>query len=193
MKLNLLIQIVILLTLILVQKPLNLPAEAQQSNEEWKLFKFDEDHFSISFPDIPQKNTQETTGSAGTLKIKSYFVDQPEVSYVVSTTEMPAKFDFRSRTQEMLENGRDKTVKQENGMLVQESELTINGFPGIEFSIATEKGLWQDHLYLTDHKLYVVITFTAKELLNNSKKAAAQRKVAKAFFDSFILTISAKK
>ncbi len=93
----------------------------------------------------------------------------------------------------MLEKGRDGTVKQENGMLIQESELTINRYPGIEFSIATEKGLWQDHLYVTEKKVYLVIAFTAKELLNNSKKAAAQRKVSKAFFDSFALTISAKK
>ena len=167
--------------------------QTKQTNKDWKQFNFEESKFSISFPEEPRIDKQELETAKGKVKLITYYVEQPNVSYAVTTTILPVKIDYLSRAKEILDKTRDQTVAQEKGTLLEESDISIDKFPGREFSISSQKGIWKDRLYLAGDRIYLVFTLTKKEFLDDPKLAQDQTELSKAFFESFKLTMTSKE
>jgi hypothetical protein len=166
--------------------------QADQSSKDWKLFNFEESEFSISFPEEPKIDKREVESVKGKVTVVTYYVEQPNVSYAVSIAPIPVKINYLSRAKDILDKSRDQTVAQEKGTLLEESDISINDFPGREFSISTSKGIWKDRIYLTGDRIYVVYTFTGRELLDNPVLAQNQTELIRSFFNSFKLTMPSK-
>lgn len=69
--------------------------------------------------------------------------------------------------------------------LLEEKDISINGYPGREFVMNAQGGIWQDRLYLVQDRIYLVFIFISNDLLSDNKLNNEQKAESKLFFESF--------
>jgi hypothetical protein len=104
----------------------------------------------------------------------------PNIAYIVSYSDYPEEMVKKSDPQKMLDGARDGAAKNVNGKIESEKKIKIDGHPGRDFVIATERFQIRDRIYMVGSRLYQVMLVGSKDVISG--------KDAEKFIESFKLT-----
>jgi hypothetical protein len=115
-------------------QPENLPSG-------WRVFSSKEGGFKIALPGKPAESKQRVATATATLDVYLFVVDAKDGgAYVVSYSDLPADDVKPGSESKRLDLARDGAVSNARGKLRNEKEIKLDGFPGRELDIETDKG-----------------------------------------------------
>ena len=114
-------------------QPENLPAG-------WRVFTSKEGRFAVALPGAPEQSKQRVLTASTALDVHFFVVDTKDGTYVVSYCDMPADEVQPGSEAKRLDLARDGAVANAKGKLKSEKERNLDGHPGRELDIETDKG-----------------------------------------------------
>lgn len=157
----------------------------------WISYSAPDGSFTVRLPDEPVMESQTTSTEAGDIEIAMYMVEGDDHAWVLSHNGFPdaiaeviASGDDAT-IQSLLDGGRDGAVSNVGGTLQDEKRITVDGFPGREFTFeASASGQ-----AITGTARAILANGRMYQLLNLTTDAGADPAIVQAFFDSFQLTL----
>jgi hypothetical protein len=102
-----------------------------------------------------------------------FVAEQGQQAWLVGYSDYPEATVQASDAAPMLAGARDGGVGNVNGQLVSDAEVTLNGYPGREFSASvTQAGqemMLRERVYLVGNRLYQVLVLVPKGQENSTE------------------------
>ncbi len=156
------------------------PAIARPNN--WIDYNSPEGRYRVSLPREPKLSTQESTNNSG-LKFTQYMaaVEDSGRLFMIGYFDFPAAFD--------LDKARDGVIEKLKATLLNESAISLGGYPGREIKLSAKESDGTEYLvvariYAVKDRAYFVQFITAR-----SDTAAAGTQAAARYFDSFSVSV----
>jgi hypothetical protein len=152
--------------------------------KDWKEFSPKEGGFRVLMPGEPTKKTRKLETPQGDAVIVTYSIQTRKAAFLVIRSDLPPKVDVTD-AKKLLDDARDKGVKNSGGTLRDEKEIELDGHPGREMTLELPDskvkggGIYKTRIYLVGHAHLQVITL--------APKSEANLKEINAFLDSFRL------
>lgn len=167
-----------------------LVACACSSPKAVKWEKLEGEGFAAEMPGAPKKETHTVETEAGTLSFNTYTVESGGEVFIVGYNDFPEEMREVDPA-ELLENAKAGAVRNVNGRITGEREITIGGHPGREFvgdGVSPEgegaqkrdgEATFTARIYWVSPRLY--------QVLHVRPKGNAPGDNARRFLDSFAL------
>ena len=137
------------------------PFEPPQLEE----FVSEDGSFSIMLPGKPEFETQTVDTELGDINYYSYSIEVGGVGYVASYSDYPEEFIEASAAEQLLDGARDGSIV--GGTLTNEEIISINGYPGREFTVSFREGIFRTRLYLVNNRLYNIFVRIPKNRMKD--------------------------
>ena len=116
-------------------QPENLPAG-------WSVFTSKEGSFAVALPGTPVQSKQRVPTAAANLEVFLFIVETKyETAFVVSYCDLPAVEVKAGSEQQRLDLARVGAVANARGKLRSEKKIELDGYPGRDLDIETDKGM----------------------------------------------------
>lgn len=143
------------------------------SNEALQLFSPDGGGFSIALRGTPTYETQTFDTTLGQVVSNVYTLERSKTEvYLVSYTDYPDEV-LKADPQTVLDGVRDGAVSNVHGKLFSENRITLNGYPGREFTVVIGTQYIHARAYLVGKRLYTVMAsapgYSYSEVLESFK------------------------
>lgn len=83
----------------------------------------------------------------------------PQAEYLVMCMGMIKVVEDPKISKWIFDDARNNALKQENGKLLSERDLNLNGHVGREFIVEAPKGVFMDRVYLVKDRFYLISAF----------------------------------
>jgi len=124
---------------------------------EWQRFEPDMGGFSILFPGTPEKQTETVPTAGGTIETVFFLVEHEDMGYSVNLADYSEASLSESDVALMLDGARNGAVGNVGGELLEETKITLDGYPGRALKIAVADEFVVDaRFYLVGNRLYVL-------------------------------------
>jgi hypothetical protein len=134
--------------------------------EPARLFKSEEGGFSIVAPYALQETSQSVNTEAGTIEVHMFIAEQGQEAWLVGYSDYPEEIVQASDPEAILAGARDGAVANVNGQLVSDTEISLDGYPGREFSASvTQNGqdfVLRQRVFLVGNRLYQMVVIVPK-------------------------------
>lgn len=160
---------------LLAQTPKPAPAPSKPAFQTLRSEAF---KFSVDTPGKVSESVEEVPTKMGTIKVHEFALDCGDSgAFLLMCNEYPSGYTYEA--QKVLEAGLKGGVDNAKGRLEWQHPLSLNGTPGIEARILSEKFVIQLRIYFVDRRLYqlMVLAPLGQDLPRGSTR----------FFDSFQL------
>jgi serine/threonine-protein kinase len=138
----------------------------------WQEFTSPEGNFAVLMPGTPAYEKKGTATAAGSIDMH-LFTSEPDrdAAYIVMYSDYP-EIVLNVPAQKILDGGRDGAVANSRGRLLGEQELSLDGFPGREFTIDVQgKGLLKARAFLVRQRMYTIIAAGTREKVEQGDTA----------------------
>ncbi len=148
----------------------------------WTTYKAPDGSFSIELPSKPTASTTQTSVASADKTVDIYSV----ISDATKNTVYSCSYFDRQNTdqnspQEILEHARDGSLQKIKGILINQKNLTVQGYPALELEAnARGNSLVDERLILVNNRLFLIMAVTTVE--QDREPKTIQR-----VFDSFHL------
>ncbi len=117
-------------------------AQPQNLLAPWRVFTSKEGGFAVALPGSPSETKQRVRTATGHLDVYLYVVEGPDdAAYVVSYSDLPPEDVKAGAEQKRLDFAREGAIDNARGKLRSEKPITVDGFPGRDLLIETDKDL----------------------------------------------------
>jgi hypothetical protein len=122
----------------------------------WSVYTSKEGGFSVALPGKPAENKQRVMTATGHLDVYLFVVEgKSDAAYVVSYSDLPAAEAKAGTAEKRLDFAREGAVSNARGKLRTEKKIEIDGFPGRELIIETDKDVViKMRIYAAKQRLY---------------------------------------
>ena len=143
--------------------PSEAPRTTKSETDLPQTFTSAEGGFTIALPQKPTEQRTEPVGD-GKLKFHVFHWTTPSGEYTVDYIDTTRLLEDPKISKVILDNARDGGIKKENGKLLGERDLNLDGHVGREFKIEASDGVFIDRVYLVKRRFYSLTAFipTAK-------------------------------
>lgn len=125
-----------------------------QSITAWTKFTTPDKSCSILLPNTPEKESNTIEKESGKIYtdvwVSKTTADGYLGIYILSTALYPIDLSPKAE----LEGDRDNFLKAVNAKLVDESDITLNGIPGKEFTGVSDKYTFKSRVYYVNRRAY---------------------------------------
>ncbi len=127
--------------------------------DDWVTYRSPDGAFTAEFPAAPTKETKTIETDIGKIPYTTVMAElyDGQVAFGVAYNVYPEEIR-QANPQSVLDGARDGATESLKGKLVGETRLTIDGYPGREFTIVKEKGdekmFFHARIFLIDRRLY---------------------------------------
>lgn len=109
-------------------------------------------------PAQPQQASQQLPGGAGEVRVQSWATNAEGVVYTVSIADYPEAVVARTRPEGFLRAAQNGIVGSVKGQVTKEEEITLDGYPGRAYTIASPNGEIRGRNYLVGPRLYSMLS-----------------------------------
>lgn len=135
------------------------PDSNEQTPVSSETFTSAEGNFTVSLPAKPaQQFTQPIEGNESVI-LHMFAWEISLVQYSIGYLDMAIDLEEPTFSKTLLDQLRDGEVKKENGKLLAEKEVELDGHVGREFKIEAADGLFIDRIYLVKKRVYILSVF----------------------------------
>jgi hypothetical protein len=108
----------------------------------WKVLTSKDGDFAAAFPGSPIEKKQRVKTATGELEVAVFVLERKDDSiFVVSYSDMPLSEVKTGTEEKRLDFAREGAVSNARGKLRSEKKIDMDGFPGRELVIETEKDI----------------------------------------------------
>ena len=130
--------------------------------------------FSIMTPYTLKETTQFMDTQIGKIEVHFFIADQGEKSFLVVYSDYPSEVIKTSDPEKMLDGSRDGAINNVKGELVSEEHISLNNYPGRDFTIGAQTENGQDlfmrgRIFLVENRLYQIMVMATKGNENNKE------------------------
>jgi len=131
----------------------------QAAEWPWQPFESNKGAFKAEFPGEPTATHDTIKTEAGDIAYHSYMteVEGGSIAMGVSYNEYSDAV-LKADPKVVLDGGRDGAMSNLNGKLISETDISLNGHPGREFTVTAGKGdsklFYHTRVFLVKKKLY---------------------------------------
>lgn len=124
--------------------------------------------FSVESPVFLKQTTQVQPTAVGNIDIHIFTGEKADgTAYMVMYNDYPAEMISGMDPKETLNGARDGALGRTKGQLVNEKDLTLDGYPGKDLLVKVTKGsaegLLKQRMFLVKNRLYQVMTVGPKQ------------------------------
>jgi hypothetical protein len=119
-------------------------------NSGWTKFVSPDGSFSILMPGVPGHQDMDKDDPAGKITTNIWLLDTPQGLYLVGTTDYPVDIN----PQRELDLDRDNFLKAVDAKLVSESDFTLKGYPGKEFTGTSAAYTFKSRVLVVGRRAY---------------------------------------
>ena len=136
-----------------------------EAEKEWATFTSEDGGFSILFPGKPEEQIESVSTAIGTIETEFFIVEQKDRAYSLNYADYPKEIIAASDAGSMLDGAGMGAVSNVNGELLDEKEITLDGYPGREIRIEVKEDdiIIHARFYLVENRLYVVQAVSKSE------------------------------
>jgi len=151
----------------------------------WTEYSSTEGQFSVLLPAAPTTDVKPVATQSGQVEMHFYSLTTGNTDYLISYADYPISLFQNTPIKSILDGARDGAVKNSQGRLITESDISLDSYPGREINVESSDSanLMRAHLYVVNQRLYQVIVITPRA-------SAGSADVTK-FLDSFQLATPA--
>jgi len=132
------------------------PAEAKPQAELKKLTA--PEGFSVMMPGAPQAQHNEVGIPGGKVQTAAWNITDPSgVLYSISIADYPEKVVAANPASAFLNEGKTGLVNQVKGTIKAEEDITLQGYPGKSFTVASDAGEVKARNFLVGPRLYTLL------------------------------------
>jgi hypothetical protein len=154
------------------------PAAPGTPASPWVTLTSEAGNFSVLMPELAKDESETTSSANGRTSTSHHFrVKTVRGMFLVGWVDYDPEFNFVVQSE--LQNNRDNFVKGLNGTLLNTTRITINGNPGLEFTVETAESIYKTRVYAIGRRSYLLFAQTLKGQDDSDN--------VKRFFDSFQL------
>jgi len=117
--------------------------------------------FKVKLPPSDQEPKRETVPlpQGGEAKVAAWAVRDPSgVLYSIWLADYPTELVSKTSPENFLNEGRDGVLQQlQNAQIVSENPITLQGFPGREYTLTSDNGDVKGRNFLVGNRLYTQI------------------------------------
>ncbi len=130
---------------------------------------------TVEMPGKPQKQTQTVQSPAGPVTVNILSVERSSEAFMVAYNEFPAQIaNALTDPKLLLDSGRDGALRNVNGKLTSERNVTIGSYPGREIvgEVPDKKASFTARIYWAKPRLYqaIYISPQGKSITDDGKK-----------------------
>ena len=149
----------------------------------WEEFYSEDGHFAVSFPGMPEEETETTDTQTGTIKRQIFVVenDDGRTTYLVMCINYPKDAVETASYDQLLNSVRDDVMATYQGKVNKEELLQLDNYPAREFDF---EGKWENSVVfgnvltlLIEQRLYLLMALGVEQ--------AVDREDVEKFFVSF--------
>jgi len=144
---------------------------------EWRIYRYQDEGFSASFPAEPTRQKQSVPTEAGTLELHNYTAERGPVAFYVGVCDYGG-FVSGSDPDAVLEGAKNGAIANANARLLHAKKVTLGIYPGIAFEAEADTLHLSARIYFVGSILYQI--FVAGPLPDGGDDTAR-------FLDSFQL------
>ena len=126
------------------------------SSENWKEYRPQGCRCLVSVPKTPDYTVKDVASDVGTLKMHQFMMDYGEYAFLVTFTDYPTKLTDSKTSEQILEDVVSGSVAE--GKLLRQIDLTIDSFPGKEYTARKEEFTLKGRVFLVKQRLYQLIS-----------------------------------
>ncbi|MDD5291787.1 MAG: hypothetical protein PHY46_01200 [Candidatus Omnitrophica bacterium] len=149
----------------------------------WKQYASVEGGFSVQLPGEPEGQKIILDTQVGRTYLNMYTLNRKDDNfiYAVGYVDYPDELFNLKSVDQILNDGRDGAARNVQGVLTKESNISIEGYPGREFTIEVGNGeaVVKGKLFLVGQRVYQLMVTTDKKWSDSYN--------IKRFLDSFQL------
>jgi hypothetical protein len=141
----------------LTPTPLNSESVHASPADKWKEYTYKNDGFAIS---APSKPVMGESRAAGGQEVHTYYILIVEGSGILVVYSPLIPENLKS-PEKVLSDGRDGAAR--NGKVVSETQITLGGYPGLDYEVLTAKQRYHWRCFVADKKLYQILSYAPPE------------------------------
>ena len=147
----------------------------------WTEFRSNEGGFSVLMPGEPTPNKVTVNTASGVKEADMFTLNEGELNEYIIAYSKYSKTDSKSRSTDKLFNAvRDGLLSFQQGKLLSEAAITLDGYSGKEIAVERRDGvITTARFYVVDDRFY--------QLSVNAKTNEREPEAPKRFLDSFKL------
>jgi TonB family protein len=131
-------------------------ATVQATAQEWKEYHSREGKFTIQFPGEPTINASPTGADAPSSVTHTVSVKTPTVTYAVAYFDVPDALLKPQEAKNLLDETRDRMLKQSLLKLGKEQAIRWLDYPGRELQMAGPFGVYLTRIILVKQRVYTL-------------------------------------
>jgi hypothetical protein len=114
--------------------------------------------FKVQMPPSPKESREKKATAAGEVSVGSWFSQTPDqVTFSVSTADYPETVIASISPANFLNSVRDGVVKQVQGTVKSQEDITLDGYPGKAYVVESPQGEVKVRNYLVGPRLYTLL------------------------------------
>jgi hypothetical protein len=135
----------------------------------WEEFNSEDGNFTVSFPGIPEEETESINTEVGTINRQTFVVenDGGQTTYLVMYINYPGDAVEMASYDKILNSVRDDLMATYQGKVNKEELVQLDNYPGREFDF---EGKWENNLVygnvitlLIEQRLYLLMALGVEE------------------------------
>ena len=146
------------------------PLTTKSKTDLQQTFTSVEGGFTVALPEKPTEQRTEPVGD-GKLKFHVFHWTTSLAEYTIDYLDTTRLLEDPKISKVILDDARDEGIKKENGKLLGERDLDLDGHVGREFKIAVSDGIFIERVYLVKQRFYSLTAFIPTD--KSAEEAAA--------------------
>jgi hypothetical protein len=159
----------------------------------WIEYSAPDGSFSVRLPKEPEIEEQTVPSDAGDIQVVMYLVDSGDRALLLGHNEFPDAIaemiagGDQAFIQTLLDGGRDGAVANVSGTLRSESQITVDGMPGREFTFTVNSDASPTGAAIEGTARILVAGNRLYQMLSLANVSETEPELVQAFFETFKL------
>jgi len=141
-------------------RPLSVPTPTPVAIPDgWVNFMSEAGRFSVLLPEIPTDKTETVQSEHGPYTTHLFVVKGAKSLFLLGWVDYDPTFNFNVGGE--LNLNRDNFIKGVNAKLINNKDVTLDGYQSIEFTAETPQTLFKSRVYMVGRRPYQLVSGTA--------------------------------
>lgn len=126
----------------------------------WRKFTSVPGRFSVFMPGVPEDKVETTPSEHGPYTTHMFVLKRRPNVYLIGWVDYDPSFNFNRQAE--LEANRDQFVKNLQATLLTTQNLTIDGYPTLEFTAEVPERVFKARVYMVGRRPYLIVISSPK-------------------------------
>jgi hypothetical protein len=127
---------------------------------QWTKFTSEPGRFSVFMPGTPEEKVETTPSEHGPYTTHLFVLRHPRNVFLMGWVDYDPSFNFNRQAE--LDANRDQFVKNLQATLLTTRNLTIDGYPALEFTAELPQRVFKARVYMVGRRPYLIVVGSPK-------------------------------